>query len=62
METLVLRKPDAAKSVGLSVRQIDLLIKKGDFPSPIHLAGRVAGWSIESLREWVRARPEVSNK
>ncbi|MCP3928005.1 MAG: AlpA family transcriptional regulator [Bacteroidetes bacterium] len=57
---VILRRNHVLRRTGLSRSTIYLLIKKGDFPKPIHLGPRAVGWLENEINEWLEKK--VSNR
>lgn len=53
----ILRRETAADYVGLSVRTLETLVRRGLFPAPVVLADRAVGWRVRELEEWAESRP-----
>lgn len=56
----ILRKREAARRVGLSVRQLERLESAGSFPRRIRLGGNSAGWVEADVASWIQARITAS--
>jgi predicted DNA-binding transcriptional regulator AlpA len=53
VERLALRLDEIAEAVGLSRRTIERERSAGRFPPPDRTIGKVAIWSVETIRRWV---------
>ena len=51
-EPLLVRKAEAARLTGISVRSIDRLVSAGRFLPPVRLGGRVL-WNRQALEQWI---------
>lgn len=51
--TKVLRLPEMVRKIGLSKGSIYRLMKKNQFPKPIHLSERARGWLESDLDCWL---------
>lgn len=51
---LMIRAPEAARLLGISLRHLKSLNSSGRLPGPIRL-GKAACWRVEELRQWVEA-------
>jgi prophage regulatory protein len=49
----ILRLKELRQVVGLSRSTIYELIKRGEFPKPIHLSTRTSGWLWTDINEWL---------
>ncbi|MGN7980218.1 helix-turn-helix transcriptional regulator [Burkholderia sp. 22313] len=58
METMFLRRPDAARELRVSEDTIKRLERAGELPLPIKI-GRVVGWRRETLAAWLKQREEA---
>ncbi|MBR7919036.1 helix-turn-helix domain-containing protein [Burkholderia vietnamiensis] len=57
METMFLRRPDAARELRVSEDTIKRLERAGELPLPIKI-GRAVGWRRETLAAWLKQREE----
>jgi prophage regulatory protein len=46
-----------AAYLSLSVRTVNTLVQKSDFPKPRQLSGRRVGYLLREVDEWLEARP-----
>lgn len=51
-----IRLPEVLTRVGLSRSAVYALIKAGDFPAPVKLTARAAGWIEKDVVAWVRRK------
>jgi prophage regulatory protein len=60
----IVRMPELAARLGLSVSSIYALIAKGTFPKPkpILSGGRAVGWDSEVIEAWLSARDGASKE
>lgn len=56
----VLRRTDAAKYLGLSVRTLERFATVGGGPRFVRLSASATGYTIEDLDEWLKARTFAS--
>ncbi|TXL67273.1 helix-turn-helix transcriptional regulator [Zeimonas arvi] len=57
----ILRKPEAAKILGLAVSSLDDLRRSSrTFPKAIQLSARSVGFLESELHEWIASRPRVT--
>jgi prophage regulatory protein len=54
--TTILRLPELRKRIGLGRSSIYALVKRGQFPRPIHLSARAVGWSQAEVEQWIAER------
>lgn len=52
----LLRIADVQARTGISRSQLFELIRRGDFPKPIPLAGRTRAWVDSDVSEWITSR------
>ena len=57
---IVLRLPQVRQRVGLSRSTIYALAAQGQFPVPIKLGIRAAGWLASEIDAWLAARIDAS--
>lgn len=50
------RQPEVSARTGLPRSQLYRLIKEGDFPRPVKLGGRAAGWLSSEIDNWIAGR------
>ncbi|WP_155632482.1 helix-turn-helix transcriptional regulator [Burkholderia vietnamiensis] len=60
METMFLRRPDAARELRVSEDTIKRLERAGELPLPIKI-GRAVGWRRETLAAWLKQREEAAH-
>lgn len=51
---LMIRAPEAARLVGISLRHFKSLNSSGRLPGPIRL-GKAVCWRVDELRQWIQA-------
>jgi|LakMenEpi03Aug12_release.lakeMendotaPanAssembly.Ray.scaffolds.fasta_scaffold2981034_1 prophage regulatory protein len=56
MEQALLRLADVQRRVGLKRSTVYELIRRGEFPPPIHLSRRCTAWLAEEIEAWIKAR------
>jgi prophage regulatory protein len=56
MTDTILRKNDAAKRCGLSVRHAERLEAAGKFPKRVKIADRAAGWLESDIAKFIAER------
>ena len=61
MKSVVLRKPDIARVTGLSIRTIDRMEARGEFPKRFPISVRCVGWSSADVQEWLDQRARQAN-
>ena len=61
MPTLVIRRKDVMRRVGLARTAFDDLRKQPDFPRPIYLTSRTPSWIESEVEEWLAARMAERN-
>jgi len=59
MEAQIVRKKEAAVLAGLSVRTMERLVSRGEFPAPVRLSERTRGWRVAEVREWAAQLEKV---
>lgn len=57
---VLLKLPEVRERVALSTPTIYRLIKKGDFPRPVHLGPRAVAWVEDEVETWIEQRIEAS--
>lgn len=57
MKPLLVRARDLEGVVGLHIRQVYRLIKRGEFPPPRQVGEKVSAWRMADLEAWADARP-----
>lgn len=58
----LLRRAEVEKRTGLSRSHLFELIRRGDFPAPIPLAGRSRAWVESDVQGWIDARITAGRK
>lgn len=58
MTQSILRPPQAAKYIGVSLRTLYNLSEQPGFPRKIYLSARCVGYRKESLDAWSRAKEQ----
>lgn len=58
----ILRLRDVLRRVGLSRSSVYALAARGDFPAPVKLGTRAAGWPESEITAWIARRIELSRK
>jgi prophage regulatory protein len=58
---IILRKNETGRRVGLSVRHLERLESKGQFPRRIKLSSNSSGWLESDVREWLEKRIAASH-
>jgi prophage regulatory protein len=59
MGALIIRKPEVLKRVGFGRTTLQQLVKSGEFPKPIKLAGpeaRAVGWVASEVELWIEQK------
>ena len=56
----MLRLPDVKNRVGLGRSAIYAKVKRGEFPSPVHLGPRAVAWISEEISAWIATRIALS--
>jgi prophage regulatory protein len=56
MEQALLRLADVQRRVGLKRSTVYELVRRGEFPPPIHLSSRCTAWLAEEIDSWIKAR------
>lgn len=59
-EVRLIRRGQVEYLTGLPRTTIYDLIRRGDFPRPVHLAGRTVAWPESAVRAWIEDRIEAS--
>lgn len=54
---VVLKLNEVAQRVALRKSSIYALIKRGEFPAPLHLTGAAVGWLESEIDQWIANRP-----
>ncbi|NKC12145.1 MAG: AlpA family phage regulatory protein [Gammaproteobacteria bacterium] len=62
MTNTILRLPAVKARAGLSRSTIYLRISNGNFPKPISLGGRAAGWIEDEVGEWAGQQINASRE
>ncbi|MCS4509174.1 helix-turn-helix transcriptional regulator [Xylophilus ampelinus] len=57
LKPLYLAKTDAASFLSVSESTLEMLVAKGDAPKPRKISNGRAGWLVEELEAWGKARP-----
>ncbi len=52
----LLRRPDVEKRTGLKRAHIYALMKQGEFPQAVPLAGRAVAWIADEVDNWITGR------
>lgn len=52
----LIRLPEVEQITGCKKSTIYVLVKKGEFPRPINVTRRMAGWSEAAVLTWVQSR------
>lgn len=55
----LLNKEQVAKWARISVRQLDKLINKGEFPPSVSFGDQSKRWSLAELDKWVATKVEA---
>jgi predicted DNA-binding transcriptional regulator AlpA len=56
----VLRRPDAARYLGLSVRTLERFATEGSGPRFVRLSASATGYTLEDLDAWLKSRTFAS--
>lgn len=59
--SLVLRKREAAKLIGISIATLDRLRAAGSFVRPIQLGEQAIGFRRSDLEGWIESRPVLTS-
>lgn len=54
---VVLKLNDVAQRVALRKSSIYALVKRGEFPAPLHLTDSAVGWLESEIDQWIANRP-----
>lgn len=57
-ELQFMRREDVIRVTGLSAPRIYALAAKGQFPKPVKVSSRAAGWVKAEVAEWAQQRKE----
>ena len=52
----MLRLPDVLVAIGVGRSTLYALVKKGQFPAPVHLTTRCRGWKKSHVDGWIASR------
>jgi prophage regulatory protein len=55
--TIIIRKRDLCKLLGISPPTLDRQRLRGEFPAPIKLGEQAIGWTMASVQAWIDSRP-----
>ena len=58
----IMRMPAVLATVGYSKSHLYELINRGEFPRPIKLGARAAGWLSGDISDWLDARIRASRE
>lgn len=56
----LLRRQQVQALTGLARSTLYKLISKGEFPTPVQLAGRAVAWDSQAVDAWIEARITVA--
>lgn len=56
----ILRRPEVERRTGLSRSTIYLYVQRGDFPRPVKLGPKAAGWRESQIDQWIDERREAT--
>jgi predicted DNA-binding transcriptional regulator AlpA len=56
----VLDKRETSAFVGVSIPTLDRMVRRGDFPKPLHLSARKLGWQVKTAQAWLKERDELA--
>jgi prophage regulatory protein len=62
LSLLIVRPVDLKRVVGISSSTAFRLEHQGRFPKRRQLGPRATGWLLSDLEEWLRSRPEASQR
>lgn len=52
----IMRRPDVAQALGISIPTLDRWQAKGIFPRPIQLGPQAVGWRKTVVLDWLNSR------
>lgn len=61
-EISIIRLPEVQRRTGLSRSSIYAMVSRKEFPSPVRLGKRSAGWVEGEVQEWLVGRIEESRR
>lgn len=53
MASRLVRRTEAAGTLGISLATLDRMTKDGRIPAPIRVSAKVIGWREEVLQSWI---------
>jgi predicted DNA-binding transcriptional regulator AlpA len=53
----LLTRQDLAGMCGITVRYVDMWVKKGKLPKPIYIAPHNPRWCPSEVQQWLKTRP-----
>lgn len=62
MSERILRRKEVQQLTGLSCSTIYAFMKNNQFPKSINLGGRMVGWTLSSIENWIEAQCSKTNK
>jgi prophage regulatory protein len=62
MSERILRRKEVQQLTGLSCSTIYAFMKNNQFPKSLNLGGRMVGWKLSSIENWIEAQCAKANK
>ena len=60
MPTVLLRRPEVCRRVGLKSTQLYELVSRGLFPRQVKLSDRASAWVESEIEDWINSRITAS--